>query len=48
MVEIIIGIASFILNFKIVPCAAALSIIASCVLLLAEYFKKEQVTDDEE
>lgn len=48
IVEIIIGIASFILNFKIVPCAAALSIIASCVLLLAEYFKMEQVTDYEE
>lgn len=47
IVEIIIGIASFILNFKIVPCAAALSIIASCVLLLAEYFKMEQVTDYE-
>lgn len=48
IVEIIIGIVSFILNFKIVPCAAALSIIASCVLLLAEYFKMEQVTDYEE
>ena len=48
VVEFIIGIASFILNFKIVPCAVALSIIASCVLLLAEYFKMEQVKDYEE
>lgn len=46
--EIIIGIVLYILNFKIVPCAVALSIIASCVLLLAEYFKMEQVTDYEE
>lgn len=48
IVEVIIGIFSYILNFKIVPCAAALSIIACCVLLLAEYFKMEQVTDYEE
>lgn len=47
-VEIIIGIVSYLLNFKMVSCAVAISIIASCVLLLAEYFKMEQVKDYEE
>lgn len=47
-VEIIIGIASFILNFKMISCAVTLSIIASCVLLLAEYFKMGQITDCDE
>lgn len=47
-VEIIIGIVLYLLNFKMVSCAVALSIIASCVLLLAEYFKMEQVKDYEE
>lgn len=46
--EIIIGIVLYILNFKIVPCAVTFSIIASSVLLLAEYFKMEQVKDYEE
>lgn len=46
--EIIIGVVSYLLNFKMVSCAVVLSIIASCVLLLAEYFKMEQVTDYEE
>ena len=47
MVEIIIGIASYFFNFKTISCAVTLSIIASCVLLLAEYFKMEQVKDYE-
>ena len=47
MVEIIIGIASYFFNFKTISCAVTLSIIASCVLLLAEYFKMEQVKDHE-
>lgn len=47
-VEIIIGIVSYLLNFKMVSCAVTLSIIASCVLLLAEYVKMEQVKDYEE
>lgn len=46
--EVIIGIVSYILNFKIVSCAVTLSITASCVLLLAEYLKTEQVEDYEE
>lgn len=46
--EIIIGVVAYLLNFKMVSCAVVLSIIASCVLLLAEYFKMEQVKDYEE
>lgn len=46
--EVIIGIVSYILNFKIVSCAVTFSITASCVLLLAEYLKTEQVEDYEE
>lgn len=47
MVEIIIGIASYFFNFKTISCAVTLSIIASCVLLLAEHFKMERVKDYE-